>query len=169
MDSFWRQLTALGNTLFEEHSYRSAFLLLGAVCKQCWHTVRTKPTSSAGSGSGGSGRSSSSDSGGRKDESRGGWPTDAVHFTGWVQEKQLPSYLAGIDIVVNPTLRAWSETFCITNTQVMSMGIPLVTFAVGGIGEYVSAPAPPPPSAAAPPPPQTQPTAAATTGEWSQH
>ena len=29
------------------------------------------------------------------------------------------------------------ETFCIANIEVMSMGIPLVTFAVGGIAEYI--------------------------------
>lgn len=31
-----------------------------------------------------------------------------------------------------------SETFCIANIEVMSMAIPLVTLAVGGVGEYVS-------------------------------
>jgi glycosyltransferase involved in cell wall biosynthesis len=66
----------------------------------------------------------------------------AVHFAGWVASEQLPRVLAGIDIVVNPSLRAWSETFCISNIEVMSMGIPLVTFAVGGIGEYVQEPPP---------------------------
>ena len=29
------------------------------------------------------------------------------------------------------------ETFCIANIEVMSMGVPLVTFAVGGIAEYI--------------------------------
>mmetsp|Transcript_3561 Transcript_3561/g.5869 ORF Transcript_3561/g.5869 Transcript_3561/m.5869 type:complete len:169 (-) Transcript_3561:119-625(-) len=65
--------------------------------------------------------------------------THMVHFAGWISES-LPQLLAGIDIVINPTLRGWSETFCIANIEVMSMSIPLVTFAVGGIGEYVSAP-----------------------------
>ena len=63
----------------------------------------------------------------------------AVHFTGWACADDLPGLLAGIDIVVNPFL--WPETFCIANIEVMSMGVPLVTFAVGGIGEYVHDPA----------------------------
>jgi glycosyltransferase involved in cell wall biosynthesis len=64
----------------------------------------------------------------------------AVHFAGWVASEQLPRVLAGIDIVVNPGQVL--ETFCIANIEVMSMGIPLVTFAVGGIGEYVLEPPP---------------------------
>ncbi len=67
--------------------------------------------------------------------------TWAVHFTGWVSGVDLPGLLAGVDIVINPSLRAWSETFCIANIEVMSMGVPLVTFAVGGIGEYIQDPA----------------------------
>eukprot|EP01032_Pedospumella_encystans_P009094 gene9094-10737_t len=63
----------------------------------------------------------------------------AVHFTGWASAADLPGLLAGVDIVVNPFL--WPETFCIANIEVMSMGVPLVTFAVGGIGEYVQHPA----------------------------
>ena len=41
----------------------------------------------------------------------------------------------GIDIVVNPSLR---ETFCIANLEVMSLSIPLVTFATWGMGEYIN-------------------------------
>jgi len=67
--------------------------------------------------------------------------THAVHFAGWVSATDLPALLAGVDIVINPSLRAWSETFCIANIEVMSMAVPLVTFAVGGIGEYVQDPA----------------------------
>ena len=55
----------------------------------------------------------------------------AFHFTGWVGSA-LPEVLKGIDIIINTSLRAWSETFCISNLEVMSMQIPLVTFAVGG-------------------------------------
>jgi glycosyltransferase involved in cell wall biosynthesis len=61
-----------------------------------------------------------------------------VHFAGWV-DALLPRVLAGIDIALNPSLRGWSETFCIANIEVMSMEIPLVTFGVGGVGEYVTA------------------------------
>lgn len=62
------------------------------------------------------------------------------YFPGWLIGKQLPAVLAGIDIMINPSLRAWSETFCIANIEAMAMGIPLITFAVGGVGEYISAP-----------------------------
>lgn len=37
-----------------------------------------------------------------------------------------------MDVVVNPSLRAWSETFCIVNIEVLAMQKPLITFAVGG-------------------------------------
>ena len=57
---------------------------------------------------------------------------------GWQHEAALPAILAGLDAVVNPSLRAWSETFCIVNIEVMAMRIPLVTFAVGG--EVVAVP-----------------------------
>lgn len=63
----------------------------------------------------------------------------AVTFLGWVSD-DLPQLLKTFDIVVNPSLRAWSETFCIANIEVMSMEVPLVTFGVGGIGEYVRGP-----------------------------
>lgn len=39
---FWKEVTALATTVFAGHGYRSAFLLLSAICKQAWHTVRTK-------------------------------------------------------------------------------------------------------------------------------
>jgi glycosyltransferase involved in cell wall biosynthesis len=52
-------------------------------------------------------------------------------YLGWLGE-ELPSALRGMDIIVNPSLRAWSETFCISNIEAMAMKIPLVTFAVGG-------------------------------------
>jgi glycosyltransferase involved in cell wall biosynthesis len=55
----------------------------------------------------------------------------AVTFMGWL-DYLLPKVLASVDIVVNPSIRGWSETFCIANIEVMSMEIPLVTFAVGG-------------------------------------
>ena len=43
--------------------------------------------------------------------------------------------LAAMDVLVNPSLRAWSETFCIVNVEAMAMGVPLVSFGVGGIRE----------------------------------
>lgn len=68
--------------------------------------------------------------------------TEAFYFPGWIMGNALPDMLSDIDIIINPSLRAWSETFCIANLEAMAMKIPLVTFAVGGVGEYVS----PPPS-----------------------
>lgn len=51
--------------------------------------------------------------------------------------EDLPSILQGVDVVVNPSLRAVSETFCIANIEAMAAGVPVVTFGVGGIGEYI--------------------------------
>ncbi len=56
----------------------------------------------------------------------------AVEFIGWVNTDDLPKYLSDLDILVNPSLRGWSETFCISNIEGMSMELPLITFAVGG-------------------------------------
>ena len=58
--------------------------------------------------------------------------TWAIHFAGWIREELLPNILKGFDIVINTSLK---ETFCIANIEVMSMGIPLITFAVGGESE----------------------------------
>jgi len=56
-----------------------------------------------------------------------------VEFKGWISDQEtLARILISLDVVVNPSLRAWSETFCISNIEAMSLGIPLVTFAVGG-------------------------------------
>ena len=60
-----------------------------------------------------------------------------LRFTGPLYDDALPAALAKLEVVVNPTLRAWAETFCIANIEVMAMGLPLVTWGVGGIGEHV--------------------------------
>ena len=65
---------------------------------------------------------------------------DSVNFVGMLKGESLLGALRSIDVIVNPSLRAWSETFCIANIEAMAVGIPLVTFAVGGIGEYIDAP-----------------------------
>jgi glycosyltransferase involved in cell wall biosynthesis len=59
----------------------------------------------------------------------------ALRFTGWLTKTELPRALAIASVVVNPSQ---SETFCISNLQVMSMGLPLVSFGVEGMGEYIS-------------------------------
>ena len=63
-----------------------------------------------------------------------------MNFTGGVYDRrQLSSRLSRtVNIMVNPSLRAWSETFCIANTEAMAAGLPIVSFGVGGIGEYLT-------------------------------
>ena len=46
------------------------------------------------------------------------------------------SFLRSIDLLINPSLRAWAETFCIVNIEAMACGIPVVSFGAGGTGEY---------------------------------
>jgi glycosyltransferase involved in cell wall biosynthesis len=57
-------------------------------------------------------------------------------FTGPLYEG-LPRVLRTVDVLVNPSLRAWSETFCIANVEGMASGVPVVSFGVGGTGEYL--------------------------------
>jgi len=61
---------------------------------------------------------------------------DVVKFTGAIYGERLVSVIRGLDIIVNPSLRYESETFCIANLEAMSMGKTLVTYGIGGIGEY---------------------------------
>ena len=56
----------------------------------------------------------------------------AIEFTDWLLQHEIIQRLQTIDIIINPSLRGWSETFCIANIEVMSMSIPLITFGVGG-------------------------------------
>ena len=42
-----------------------------------------------------------------------------------------------MDVVVNPSLRSVAETFCIVNVEAMALGIPVVSFKAGGVGEYL--------------------------------
>jgi glycosyltransferase involved in cell wall biosynthesis len=62
---------------------------------------------------------------------------EAIEFTGGIYgADNVASRLAALDVLVNPSLRAWSETFCIANIEAMAMSLPVVTFGVGGIGQY---------------------------------
>jgi glycosyltransferase involved in cell wall biosynthesis len=65
-----------------------------------------------------------------------------VIFVGAVYgAENVASYYASFDVVVQPALRAWSETFCIANLEAMASARPIVSFGVGGVGEYfVAAP-----------------------------
>ena len=61
-----------------------------------------------------------------------------IRFLGWVAKDHLPAYLVNWDVAV--TTGAWRETFSMVGTDHMALGIPLVTFAAGGMGEYVDDP-----------------------------
>ena len=65
-----------------------------------------------------------------------------VSFVGAVYgAEKVASYYASFDLIVQPALRAWSETFCIANLEAMASARPVVSFGVGGVGEYfVAAP-----------------------------
>lgn len=58
---------------------------------------------------------------------------EKVDFRGFISYAALPAHLADIDLLINPSLRSWSETFCIVNIEAFAMEIPLITFAVGGM------------------------------------
>ena len=62
---------------------------------------------------------------------------DYIDFAGWLSGEPYVTALRAIDVLVNPSVRAWSETFCIANIEALAMNIPLVTFGVGGVGEYI--------------------------------
>ncbi len=59
-----------------------------------------------------------------------------VTFTGALYGEELAEVMRSFDVILNPSLRYESETFCIANVEAMAMGIVVVTFGVGGIGEY---------------------------------
>jgi glycosyltransferase involved in cell wall biosynthesis len=81
---------------------------------------------------------------GKASQEIGGWcsgqlESDALCLPGAIYGADLPKRMEGMSMIVNPSLRAWSETFCIANIEAMSLGIPLVSFGVGGVGEYFRA------------------------------
>jgi glycosyltransferase involved in cell wall biosynthesis len=61
---------------------------------------------------------------------------DHLEFCGGIYEG-LPKAMQEIDIMLSPSLRDEAETFCIVNVESMATAIPIVSFAVGGIGEYL--------------------------------
>ncbi|CAM9267911.1 unnamed protein product [Chrysoparadoxa australica] len=60
-----------------------------------------------------------------------------THFTGMVPEAELPKYIRGMDVVVNTSQRI--ETFCIANIEAMASQVPIVSFGIGGVSEYLKA------------------------------
>ena len=58
---------------------------------------------------------------------------DKVVFTGFIDYKQMPSYLKTADIAVVPSM--WEEPFGLTVLEAMAAGLPLITTRSGGIPE----------------------------------
>jgi glycosyltransferase involved in cell wall biosynthesis len=61
-----------------------------------------------------------------------------VEFKGWVENRAIPMIVLSFDIAV--TTGAWEETFSIVGLEHLGLGVPLVTFAAGGMGEYIADP-----------------------------
>lgn len=59
--------------------------------------------------------------------------SDKVIFTGYIDYKNIPSYLKMADIAVIPSM--WEEPFGLTVVEAMAAGIPLITTRSGGIPE----------------------------------
>jgi glycosyltransferase involved in cell wall biosynthesis len=65
--------------------------------------------------------------------------TNHVQFMGWLtKESMMVTAVTSWDVAV--TTGAWRETFSIAGLEQLALGVPLVTFASGGMGEYVSDP-----------------------------
>lgn len=58
---------------------------------------------------------------------------DSVIYTGFVDYKDIPSYLKAADIAVVPSM--WDEPFGLTVVEAMAAGLPLITTRSGGIPE----------------------------------
>jgi glycosyltransferase involved in cell wall biosynthesis len=65
---------------------------------------------------------------------------DYVQFTGWLTKEHVAAAaVSSWDVAV--TTGAWRETFSIAGLELLALGVPLVTFATGGMGEYIADPA----------------------------
>lgn len=58
---------------------------------------------------------------------------ESVLYTGYVDYKNIPSYLKAADIAVVPSM--WEEPFGLTVVEAMAAGLPLITTRSGGIPE----------------------------------
>ena len=58
---------------------------------------------------------------------------ESVFYTGYVDYKDIPSYLKMADIAVVPSM--WEEPFGLTIVEAMAAGLPLITTRSGGIPE----------------------------------
>ena len=61
-----------------------------------------------------------------------------VQFVGWVAKDDIAVLLSGWDVIVNTG--AWREIFNGANLDALSVALPLVTYAAGGVGEYIADP-----------------------------
>ena len=63
--------------------------------------------------------------------------TDALTFHGALAHDAVMEFLATrADVVVHTNLL--EETFCMVNVEAMAVGVPIVTFGVGGVSEYLA-------------------------------
>lgn len=62
-----------------------------------------------------------------------------VKFVGWVAKDDIAVLLSGWDVIVNTG--AWREIFNGANLDALSIALPLITYASGGVGEYIADPA----------------------------
>jgi len=59
---------------------------------------------------------------------------DFVHFDGWVDPTQIPSYLHAADVFIGPS---WTEGMGLTFVEAMSAGTPVVATTVGGLADII--------------------------------
>jgi glycosyltransferase involved in cell wall biosynthesis len=65
---------------------------------------------------------------------------DRVHFAGWVESTEMPSYMAAGDVFVAPSRRApdgWIEAQGLSVIEAMAVGVPVVASACGGIVDTI--------------------------------
>jgi phosphatidylinositol alpha-1,6-mannosyltransferase len=65
---------------------------------------------------------------------------ERVHFTGWVESAEVPSYIAAGDVFLAPSRRGpdgWIEAQGLSVVEAMALGVPVVASACGGIVDTV--------------------------------
>ena len=61
----------------------------------------------------------------------------SLRFLGWMTREDLGrNFLPTLDVLLNPSVTP--ETFCIANAEAMAVGVPVVSFGLGGVGEYLN-------------------------------